>query len=95
MQRFQNNEFPILVSTSVIEVGVDVPNATVILIESAERFGLSQLHQFRGRVGRNSMPSWCLLFTTNDDKLNTARLKALAQNNNGFELAELDLQIQG
>lgn len=95
MQRFQNNEFPILVSTSVIEVGVDIPNATVILIESAERFGLSQLHQFRGRVGRNSLPSWCLLFTSQADKLNTARLKALTQSNNGFELAELDLQLRG
>ena len=95
MRRFQNNEFPILVSTSVIEVGVDIPNATVILIESAERFGLSQLHQFRGRVGRNSLPSWCLLFTSQADKQNTARLKALTQSNNGFELAELDLQLRG
>jgi len=95
MDDFQNNKFPILVSTSVIEVGVDIPNATVMWIESAERFGLSQLHQFRGRIGRNELESFCLLFTTDQSKLNTTRLKALTETNDGFKLSELDLKLRG
>ena len=95
MADFKANKFPILVATSVIEVGVDIPQATIMIIESAERFGLSQLHQFRGRIGRNSLASFCLLFTSNSSYLEKARLKALTQTNNGFELAELDLNLRG
>ncbi len=95
MADFKANKFPILVATSVIEVGVDIPQATVMIIESAERFGLSQLHQFRGRIGRNSLSSFCLLFTSHSSHLEKARLKALTQTNNGFELAELDLNLRG
>lgn len=95
MKDFKNNKFPILISTSVIEVGVDIPNATTMIIESSERFGLSQLHQFRGRIGRNELDSFCLLFTTDKSKLNTQRLKALTKTNNGFKLAELDLELRG
>ncbi len=95
MNDFQANKFPILVATSVIEVGVDIPNATVMWIESAERFGLSQLHQFRGRIGRNKLASFCLLFTTDQTKLSTTRLKALTKSNDGFELSELDLELRG
>ncbi|MBT4349669.1 ATP-dependent DNA helicase RecG [bacterium] len=95
MNDFKKNKFPILVATSVIEVGVDIPAATIMIIESAERFGLSQLHQFRGRIGRNDLESFCLLFTTEDLQLNKERLQALAKTDDGFKLAELDLQLRG
>ena len=95
MEDFKNNKFPILVATSVIEVGVDIPGATIMLIESAERFGLSQLHQFRGRIGRNDLASFCLLFSSDDSQLTLKRLKALATSNDGFQLAELDLALRG
>jgi ATP-dependent DNA helicase RecG len=95
MLDFKKGEIDILLSTSVVEVGVDVPRATIMMIEGAERFGLSQLHQFRGRVGRSDMQSYCFLFTTDPSMLNRKRLKALVESNNGFELAEKDLEIRG
>ncbi len=95
MVDFKNGQVDILISTSVVEVGVDVPRATVMMIEGAERFGLAQLHQFRGRVGRSNMQSYCFLFTTSPDQLNRKRLKALVDSNNGFELAQKDLEIRG
>ncbi|OGZ63284.1 MAG: ATP-dependent DNA helicase RecG [Candidatus Staskawiczbacteria bacterium RIFCSPHIGHO2_02_FULL_34_10] len=95
MQDFKKGEVDILVSTSVVEVGVDIPRATVMMIEGAERFGLAQLHQFRGRVGRSDAQSYCFLFTTSPDHLNRKRLKALVASNSGFELAQKDLEIRG
>jgi len=95
MKRFRNKEFQILVSTTVIEVGVDVPNATVMLIEGANRFGLAQLHQLRGRVGRGSDQSFCLLVPDNEDAVENERLAVMTQTNNGFILAEKDLQQRG
>jgi ATP-dependent DNA helicase RecG len=95
MLDFKKGEIDILVSTSVVEVGVDVPRATVMMIEGAERFGLAQLHQFRGRVGRSDMQSYCFLFTTDPSQLNRKRLQAMVDSNNGFELAQKDLEIRG
>lgn len=96
MRQFKEHEADILVATSVIEVGVDVPNATVMVIESAERFGLSQLHQLRGRVGRGGEQSYCILMS--GEKLSResrARLRAMCETNDGFRLAELDLRLRG
>jgi len=97
MQRFARGEADVLVSTSVIEVGIDVPNATVIIIEGAERFGLSQLHQLRGRVGRSERQSYCLLFSTDEDPGPEARerLQAMVETTDGFRLAEIDLEMRG
>ena len=98
MKNFLNKEIDILVSTSVIEVGIDVPNASVILIEGAERFGLAQLHQFRGRVGRSEHQSYCLLFPSKEDGNSDKtidRLSALEKHNDGFMLAKIDLKMRG
>jgi ATP-dependent DNA helicase RecG len=96
MRAFAAGEIHVLVSTTVIEVGIDVPNATVMLIEHAERFGLAQLHQLRGRVGRGAHQSQCvLLYQYPISKLGKARLQALADTGNGFEIAERDLQLRG
>jgi ATP-dependent DNA helicase RecG len=96
MQRFKSGDTQLLVGTTVIEVGVDVPNATVMVIESAEKFGLSQLHQLRGRVGRGAEKSYCILITSTEIS-NEARerMKTMVQTSNGFEIAEKDLELRG
>jgi ATP-dependent DNA helicase RecG len=91
MRKFHEKEFHILVSTSVVEVGIDVPNSTIIIIENSERFGLTQLHQFRGRVGRGAHQSYCFLFS----KTSAQRLKILEKSNDGFLIAEKDLELRG
>jgi len=96
MRRFQRGEIQVLVSTTVIEVGVDVPNASVMVVEHAERFGLSQLHQLRGRVGRGAAKSYCILMTgPRISPLGEERLNAMVRTQDGFELAELDLSMRG
>ena len=95
MKNFKNGKTNILVSTSVVEVGIDIPNATLMIIEGAEMFGLSQLHQFRGRIGRSEDQSFCFLFTGSPAIKTTRRLQAVLKSEDGFELAEKDLEIRG
>jgi ATP-dependent DNA helicase RecG len=95
MARFKAHEFDILVSTSVIEVGVDIPNSTAMVIENSERFGLAQLHQFRGRIGRNAMQSYCFLRVGKKEDKHKERLRAMEKHHQGQKLAEIDLEIRG
>ena len=95
MEKFKNKKYDILVATTVVEVGVDVPNATVIMIENAERFGLSQLHQLRGRVGRSDLQSYCLLVPQTSNQTTLERLQIMEQTNNGFIISEKDLELRG
>jgi ATP-dependent DNA helicase RecG len=91
MAAFASKAADVLVATSVIEVGIDVPNATVMLVEDADRYGISQLHQLRGRIGRGEHPSLCLLFGSKE----SPRLRAVAAHGDGFRLAEIDLELRG
>jgi ATP-dependent DNA helicase RecG len=95
MERFRSGEVQVLVATTVIEVGVDVPEATVMVIEDADRFGIAQLHQLRGRVGRSHRPSWCFLVSGTDAPDATRRLEAIVSTTDGFELADVDLEVRG
>lgn len=95
MEKFRSHETDVLICTTVVEVGVDVPNATVMMIEDAERFGLSQLHQLRGRVGRGSCQSHCILITEHANDDNKQRLRLLSSTTDGFQVAEADLQLRG
>lgn len=95
MKEFANNEIHVLVSTTVVEVGVNVPNATIMVVYDAERFGLAQLHQLRGRVGRGDKQSYCILIAEPKNELGKERMRIMTETNNGFELAERDLQLRG
>jgi ATP-dependent DNA helicase RecG len=95
MDRFKRGEIKILVSTTVIEVGVDVPNATVMVVEQAERFGLAQLHQLRGRVGRGAEQSYCILVTEKLNDTGKERIRTMVESNDGFYIAEIDMKLRG
>jgi ATP-dependent DNA helicase RecG len=92
---FKSKKYDILVATPVVEVGIDIPNATIMLVEAAERFGLAQLHQLRGRVGRGDKQSYCLLFTDNPTSSTLTRLKSMETMHNGAALAEVDFKLRG
>src|SRR5690625_3089944 len=95
MKKFLNNQIHILVSTTVIEVGVDVPNATTMVIYDAERFGLSQLHQLRGRVGRGEKQSYCILIADSKGEVGKERMRIMTETNDGYQLSEADLKLRG
>jgi ATP-dependent DNA helicase RecG len=95
MEKFARGETKILVATTVIEVGVDVPNATVMVIEQAERFGLAQLHQLRGRVGRGGEQSYCILVTEKLNQIATERIRTMVESCDGFHIAEVDMKLRG
>jgi ATP-dependent DNA helicase RecG len=95
MEAFRTGELKVLVSTVVIEVGVDVPNATMMVIENANRFGLAQLHQLRGRIGRGQNKSYCFLFAETEDEEAVSRLEMMTRSRDGFEIAEHDLRLRG
>jgi ATP-dependent DNA helicase RecG len=98
MRAFKEGQLDVLVATTVIEVGVDVPNATIMIVQEADRFGLAQLHQLRGRVGRGAEQSYCLLVSRAKEELTDAaqaRLQALVESTDGFRLAEVDLELRG
>ena len=95
MDRFSANEIQVLVSTTVVEVGVNVPNATVMMVENAERFGLAQLHQLRGRVGRGDAQSYCIFVYGIENETVKKRLEILSESNDGFEIARKDLELRG
>ena len=95
MARFYEGEIQLLVSTVVIEVGINVPNSTMMIIENAERFGLAQLHQLRGRVGRGEHQSYCLLISENESAVSKQRAEIMASTNDGFVIAEEDLRLRG
>ena len=95
MSEFRRGKVDVLVSTVVIEVGVDVPNATIMVIEGADRFGLAQLHQLRGRIGRGEAKSYCLLFAETQSEAAKNRLEIMTRSNDGFEIAEYDLRLRG
>jgi ATP-dependent DNA helicase RecG len=95
MTEFARNRIHVLVASSVIEVGVDIPNATIIIIENAEQFGLAQLHQLRGRVGRGAKESFCILISAAKSEDSLERLKVLEQTTDGFKIAEADLKFRG
>jgi ATP-dependent DNA helicase RecG len=95
MRRFANGQINVLVSTTVIEVGVNVPNASLMIIENAERFGLSQLHQLRGRVGRGEWKSYCILFCEGGSDITRQRMKIMTETSDGFKIAEKDLELRG
>lgn len=95
MQEFKNNEINVLISTTVIEVGVDVPNANIMIIENAERFGLAQLHQLRGRVGRGEYQSYCILKYNGNSSIIRQRMQTMTDTDDGFKIAEKDLELRG
>ena len=95
MERFRSGQAQALIATSVIEVGIDVPNATIMLIENAERFGLAQLHQLRGRIGRGTHKSYCILMSDATDPPALEKLNTLAETSDGFKIAEADLRLRG
>jgi ATP-dependent DNA helicase RecG len=95
MADFRRGRINVLVSTVVVEVGLDVPNATIMVVEGADRFGLAQLHQLRGRIGRAEAKSYCLLFTETENEAARSRLEIMTQSNDGFEIAEQDLKLRG
>ena len=95
MSEFSNGNIDLLISTTVIEVGVDVPNAVIMVIENADRFGLSQLHQLRGRVGRGQHKSTCILISDSDNEISKKRLKIMCDTTDGFKIADEDLKLRG